>query len=98
MFFEEGPDLLPAVDRLLLPVGRSVIVEESVASTVIAVEFVILALLFQLLLMLVHLGRGRGLVIVAEEAQDLEGGAIGPDFRSAVTLEEMPRSMLRDIT
>src|SRR5262245_19796641 len=36
--FQEIPDLLPAIDRLLLPVGGPVIVEEPVASTIIPVE------------------------------------------------------------
>jgi hypothetical protein len=69
VLFEEGPDLIPAIDCLLLPVGRPVIVEEAVAGAVIAVEFVILAVFLQLLLMLIHLGRGGGLVVIAEEPQ-----------------------------
>src|SRR5919201_2642946 len=70
VLFEEGPHLLPAVDRLLLPIGWPVIVKELVAGFVIPVEFIGLAVLLQFLLMLIHLGWRRGLVLVAEEAQE----------------------------
>src|SRR5262245_61513701 len=67
---EEAEDLLPSVHRLLLTVGRTVVVEEAVARAVVAMELVLLAVLLQLGLVLIHLlGRGR-LVLVAEEAED----------------------------
>jgi hypothetical protein len=43
VLFEEGPDLLPAVHRLLLPVVGPVVVKEAVARAVVSVELVILA-------------------------------------------------------
>src|SRR6185312_4063329 len=66
----ERPHLLPAVDRLLDPVGRAVVIEEAVAGPVIAVELVVLARLLQLGLVLVDLLRGRGAVLVAEQAEE----------------------------
>jgi hypothetical protein len=67
---QESKDFLPTIDRLLLPIGGPIIVEEAVAGTVIPVELVGFAVLLQLLLMLVHLGRGRSLVVIAKEAQE----------------------------
>src|ERR1700741_2645615 len=66
----EGEELLPAVDRLLLPVRSAVGVEEAVARAVVAVELVVLAVLLELRLVLVHLLRRRRLVVVAEEAEE----------------------------
>src|SRR3984893_5073464 len=43
MLVEEAKDLVPAVDRLVDPVIRAIVSEESVAGSVIAVEFVVLA-------------------------------------------------------
>src|SRR5688572_15023630 len=42
---EEGPHFLPAVHRLLLPIGTPIIVEEPMAGAVIAVEFIRFAVL-----------------------------------------------------
>src|SRR5205823_5649566 len=70
VFFQESKNFLPPVHRLLLPIGGPVIVEEAVAGTVIPVELVGFAVLLQLLLMLVHLGRGRSLVVIAKETQE----------------------------
>src|ERR1700722_1295165 len=67
---EERPDLVPPVHALLGPVQRAVPVEEAMPGAVVAVEFAILVVLFQLGLMLVHLLRARRTVVVAEQPQD----------------------------
>src|SRR5436309_11496647 len=74
---QERKDLLPAVRRLLLPVGRAVVIEEAVARAGVAMELEVLAVLLQLRLVLVDLlGRGR-LVIVAEEPEDRTREVLG---------------------
>jgi len=66
MLAEEGKDLAPGIHALLHPVDRPVPVEEAVAGAVVAVEFVRLAVLLQLGLVLVDLLRRGRLVLVAE--------------------------------
>src|SRR5690606_17579624 len=73
VLFEEGPDLLPAVEGLFDPVHRSVVIEEAVARAVIAVELIILAVLLQLFLVLVDLLRARRPVLVAEQPEQRAG-------------------------
>src|SRR5215467_13212075 len=70
VFFQERKDLLPPIDRLLLPIGRTIIIEEAMSSTIIPVELIGFAVLLQLLLMLIHLCRCRRLVVIAKEAQE----------------------------
>ena len=48
MLMEEAKDLVPAVDRLLGPVVGAIMGEERMAGTIVAVEFVILAVFLQL--------------------------------------------------
>ena len=69
VFFQEGPDLAPAVHGLLLAIHGPVIIEEAVTRAIVAVELVILAVFLQFLFVLVHLFRRWRLVIVAEETQ-----------------------------
>src|SRR6266446_3295081 len=45
VLLEEREDLLPAVDGLLLPIRPTVVVEEAVTGTVVAMELVVLAVL-----------------------------------------------------
>src|SRR5687768_5015369 len=66
---EERPDLAPAVHCLLGPIERPMPVEETVAGAVVAVELIILAVLLELGLVLVHLLRARGAILVAENAE-----------------------------
>ena len=67
--FEKREDLLPAVDRLLLPVRGPVVIEESVAGAGVAVKFVGLAVRLQSFLMFVHLRQCRRLILLAEKPQ-----------------------------
>jgi hypothetical protein len=67
---EKVPDLLPAVDGLGLPVHGRVVVEEAVASVIVAVELVVLAQAFEFGFMLVDLFGGGRAVFVAEEAKE----------------------------
>src|ERR1700680_1832684 len=69
IFAEEGPYLVPAIHRLLGPIERPVPIEEAVAGTVVAVELIILAVLFEFGLVLVHLLGARCAIIVAEQAE-----------------------------
>src|SRR4051812_12089575 len=68
MLAEEGEQLAPAVHRLLGPVDWPVPIEEAVAGAVIAMEFVGLAVLLQLGLVLVYLLGARRPVVIAEQA------------------------------
>src|SRR6185437_537882 len=70
---QEREDLLPAVERLLDPVHRPVIVEEPVPGAVVAVKLVGLAVLIELGLVLVHLLGGRRAILVAEQAEERAG-------------------------
>src|SRR4030095_14887616 len=45
VLFQERKDFLPPIDRLLLPIGGAIIVEEAVAGTIISVELVGFAVL-----------------------------------------------------
>src|SRR5438876_3491592 len=69
MLAEEGEHLAPAIHCLLGPVERPVPIEDAVASAVVAVEFVHLAVLLELGLVLVHLLGARRAVIIAEYAE-----------------------------
>src|SRR5262245_64788291 len=60
----ERQDLLPPVDRLLLPIGRAVVVEEAVAGAVVAMELVRLTVLIGVSIVRVHLVGGWCLVFV----------------------------------
>src|SRR6516225_4298684 len=66
---EECEYLVPAVERLLRPVGDTRSVEECVAGAVVAMELVALAELAQHRLGAVHLVAVRVLVIVSEQAK-----------------------------
>src|SRR5690349_4194768 len=73
MLSEEGEDLAPTIHRLFGPVERPVPVEDAVASTVVAVELVGLAVLFEFSLVLVDLLGARSTVVVAEDADQGAG-------------------------
>src|SRR5437868_4350636 len=72
---EEGPDLAPGVHGLLLAISRSVVVLETVAGAIIAVELVLFAGGLEGILVDVDLLRRRVLVVVAKEAQQGAGEA-----------------------
>src|SRR5215467_4845519 len=57
LLLKEHPDFFPTIHRLLLAVGRPVIVKETVTRAVVAVELIVFALLLQFRLMLIHLLR-----------------------------------------
>src|SRR5713101_566552 len=65
MLAEEGEHLAPAIHCLLGPVEWPVPIEDAVASTVVAVELVLLELAF----VLIHLLGARRAVVVAEYAE-----------------------------
>src|SRR5450755_1421344 len=69
MFAKEGEHLAPAIHCLLRPVEWPVPIEDAVASTIVAVELMHLALLLKLGLVLVHLLGARRAVVVAEYAE-----------------------------
>src|SRR5450631_1553681 len=69
MLAEEGEQLAPAIHCLLGPVEWPVPIEDAVASTIVAVELVHLAVLLELAPVLVHLFRARRAVVVAEYAE-----------------------------
>src|SRR5450432_4644675 len=69
MLAEEGEHLAPAIHCLLGPVEWPVPIEDAVASTIVAVELVHLAVLLELGLVLVHLLEARRAVVVAEYAE-----------------------------
>src|SRR5258708_35363346 len=69
MLAEEGEHLSPAVHRLLGSVEWRVPIKDAVASTVVAVELVHLAVLLELALVLIHLLGARRAVVVAEYAE-----------------------------
>src|ERR1700730_1304287 len=69
MLAEEGEHLAPAIHGLLGPVEWPVPIEDAVASTVVAVELVHLAMLLEFGLVLVHLLGARRSVVVAEYAE-----------------------------
>src|SRR5438445_11244975 len=66
VFFEESPNLVPAIDSLFLPITRLVVVEKAVAGFRVHVKLVCLLILLQLFLMLGNLLRGGELVLLAE--------------------------------
>ena len=82
MLAEEREHLAPAVERLLHAVHRPVVIEKAMARAIITMELVILSMLLQLGLVLVHLGRRRALVVVAEQAEQ----------RAAEVLRHLDRS------
>src|SRR3989441_12879993 len=57
VFFEESPNLVPAIDSLFLPITRLVVVKKTVAGFRVHVKLVCLPILLQLLLMLGNLLR-----------------------------------------
>src|SRR5579884_2439983 len=69
MLAEKREHLAPAVHRLLGAVERPVPIEEAVPGAVIAVEFVVLAVLLQFGLVLVDLLRAWGAVVIAEQPE-----------------------------
>src|SRR5450631_2904603 len=69
MLAKEGEHLAPAIHCLLRPVEWPVPIEDAVASTIVAVELMHLALLLKLGLVLVHLLGTRRAVVVAEYAK-----------------------------
>src|SRR6266850_7404551 len=73
----ECKDLLPAVHGLLLTVSRAVVIEEAVAGAVVAMELVLLPMLFELRLVRVDLFRCRRLVLVAEDPDDRAREVLG---------------------
>src|SRR5208282_2976920 len=70
---EEREDLLPAVEGLLDTVHRPVVIEKAVPGAVVAMKLVLLAVLFELGLVLVHLLRRRRTILVTEEAEQRAG-------------------------
>src|SRR6266403_4369369 len=77
MLAEEGEHLAPAIHGLLGPVEWPVPIEDAVASTVVAVEFVHLAMLLEFGLVLVHLLGARRSVVVAEYAEQRAAEILG---------------------
>src|ERR1700756_2897154 len=77
MLAEEGKDLAPGIHALLHAVDRPVPVEEAVAGAVVAMEFVSLAVLLQLGLVLVDLLGARGAVVIAEDADQRAREVLG---------------------
>src|SRR5260370_7774967 len=69
VFREERKHLVPAVDSLLLPVPRPVVVEETMPSFRVHVKLVGLPVLLQLLLMLLNLLRSRKLILFTKESK-----------------------------
>src|SRR5262249_55860056 len=69
VLLQEGPELLPAVHRLLVTVHRQVVVKETVPCPLVGVEFIRLVVLLQFLLVESHLGWRRVLVILAKQAK-----------------------------
>src|SRR5262245_48532731 len=91
MLAEERPDLLPAIDRRLDPVGGTVDAEECVPGTGEGVEFVRLAELLEGGGQLGRLGGRRELVVSPEQAEQWAGQVLRqPDERL-----EAGRSTLR---
>src|ERR1019366_4870166 len=68
MLAEEGEHLAPGIHCLLRSVEWTVPIEDAVASAVVAVELVHLAVLLELGLVLVYLFGARRAVVVAEDA------------------------------
>src|ERR1700742_5136339 len=77
MLAEEGKRLGPTVHRLFGAIERPVPVVEAVTSAVVAMEFVILAVLLQLGLVLVDLLRARRAIVVAEQAEQRTREVLG---------------------
>src|SRR5579859_5993120 len=69
MLAEKCEYLAPAIHGLFRPVQRTVPIEEAVAGAVVAMEFVVLALLLEFGLVLIHLLGTRRPVIVAEQSE-----------------------------
>src|SRR5205823_2852657 len=67
---QEHKDLVPAIGRLLGPVGGAGGIEEGMAAAVVAVEFVVLAELLEYLLGAVGVLAVGVLVVVAKDAKD----------------------------
>src|SRR5687767_7007323 len=73
MLAEEREYLAPGIHRLFGAIKRSVPVIEAVTRTVVAMEFVVLAMLLQRGFVLVHLLGARRAVVVAEDAEQRTG-------------------------
>src|SRR5207248_4632377 len=69
VLFEKRKDLFPAVHRLLLAIGRPVVIEEAVSSAIVPMELVVLAVLLELCFVLVDVRRRRPLVLIAEQSE-----------------------------
>src|SRR5271170_2199568 len=74
---QEPEYLLPAVQRLLDAVSRTVVVEETMPGAVVAVKLVLFAVLLEFGLVLVHLLRGRRAIFIAEQAEQRAGEVLG---------------------
>src|SRR5260370_36083394 len=84
MLAEESEHLAPTVHRLVGPVERPMPIEEAVAGTGVAGEFVRLAVLLDLGLVLVDLlGPGRAVVVPAQPEQQAGRGRGHDDRRDA---------------
>src|ERR1700719_2971282 len=81
MLAEEGEHLAPAIHGLRGPVEWPVPIEDAVASSVVAIELVGLAVLLEFGLVLVHLLGARRAVVIAEDA----------DQRAAEVLRHLDR-------
>src|ERR1044071_2393468 len=64
----EGEQFFPAIHRLLLTIGGTVVIKEAMAGAVVAMELVILTVLFELCFVLIHLFRRGRLIVVAKQA------------------------------
>src|SRR6516164_10623633 len=74
---EEGEYLAPAIHCLLGPIERPVPIEEAMTGAVVAVEFIRLAVLLELGLVLVHLLGTRRAILVAEQAEQRAAEVLG---------------------
>src|SRR6516225_8604959 len=66
---EKSEYFAPAIHGLLGPIERPVQIEEAVTGAVVAVEFIRLAMLLELGLVLVHLLGTRRAILVAKQAE-----------------------------
>src|SRR6185437_13760081 len=88
---KEGVDLGPAIHRLFDAIHRRPVpIEEAVAGAVVAVEFIVFAVLLELGFVLVHLLRARRAIVVAEEAEQRAGEVLRHvDWRDRLFLVEV---------
>src|SRR5262249_21340669 len=64
----EGEQFFPAIHRLLLTIGGTVVIEEAMAGAVVAMKLVILPMLFELCFVLIHLFRRGSFIFFAKQA------------------------------